>query len=67
MTLKQWDRKDDADYLELCRIKRNKAEYDRTGVATEQDAEELIEFAKDLRNSVMDWLKQHRPELVTGK
>lgn len=34
-------RKDDADYLELCRIKRNKAEYDRTGVATEQDADEL--------------------------
>src|SRR5215471_16684309 len=58
------DRKDDADYLEVCRIKRNKAEYDRTGVATEQDAEELIEFANGFRNDVTKWLKRHRPELV---
>src|SRR5215471_20072355 len=58
------DRKDDADYLEICRIKRNKAEYDRTGVATEQDAEELIEFANGFRNDVTKWLKRHRPELV---
>ncbi len=31
-------RKDDADYLETCRRKRNTAEYDRTGVVTDQDA-----------------------------
>jgi hypothetical protein len=31
-------RQDDADYLELCRRKRNIAEYDRTGAATEDDA-----------------------------
>ena len=60
------DRKDDADYLELCRIKRNKAEYDRTGVATEQDAEELIEFTNALRGDVLEWLNQNHTELVKG-
>ena len=60
------DRKDDADYLEICRIKRNKAEYDRTGVATEQDAEELIEFTNALRSDVLEWLNQNHPELVKG-
>src|SRR5215471_18314763 len=35
------ERKDDADYLETCRTKRNTAEYDMAGVATEKDASEL--------------------------
>ena len=33
---KKWQ--EDADYLDTCRRKRNTAEYDRAGVATEQDA-----------------------------
>jgi len=60
-------RKDDADYLEVCRIKRNKAEYDRTGVATEQDTAELIDFVRTLRRDAIEWLKQHRPDLAPGK
>jgi hypothetical protein len=35
------ERKDDADYLEMCRSKRNKAEYQIAGVATNEDASEL--------------------------
>ncbi len=58
------ERKDDADYLEVCRRKRNTTEYDRAGAATEQDAKELIEFTKELRADVLDWLKQHHPDLV---
>lgn len=57
-------RKDDADYLEVCRRKRNTTEYDRAGAATEEDATELIEFTKELRADVLDWLKQHHPDLV---
>lgn len=57
-------RNDDADYLEVCRRKRNTTEYDRAGAATEQDAKELIEFTKKLRADVLDWLKQHHPDLV---
>ncbi|MBM3319026.1 MAG: hypothetical protein FJY75_14360 [Candidatus Eisenbacteria bacterium] len=53
----------DADYLEICRIKRNAAEYEMAGVATAQDAAELIAFVKRLRVAVLDWLGSYHPEL----
>lgn len=55
--------KDDANYLDACRIKRNTVEYDYVGAATEQEAKELIAFAKELREQVIDWLRQNHPEL----
>ncbi|MBI5547631.1 MAG: hypothetical protein HY901_27425 [Deltaproteobacteria bacterium] len=57
-------RKDDAAYLETCRIKRNKVEYDQAGGATGADAQELLEFATTLREDVLAWLKDHHPQLV---
>lgn len=57
-------RQEDADYLELCRRKRNIAEYDRTGAATEGDAVELIEFTKELHADVLQWLRQNHPNLI---
>ena len=59
---KKWQ--EDADYLDTCRRKRNTAEYDRAGVATEQDATELVEFCEELRQSVLDWLTQNHPALL---
>ncbi|HLG15416.1 MAG TPA: hypothetical protein VJH03_13080 [Blastocatellia bacterium] len=56
--------KDNADYLETCRRKRNIAEYDRVGVVTEQDASELASFCRELRQGVFDWLNSNRPELA---
>ena len=58
------DRRNDAVYLEVCRVKRNNVEYDMAGVATQSDATELLEFARELHRSVLDWLKLHHPELV---
>ncbi len=58
----KWE--DDADYLDTCRRKRNIAEYDRAGVATTQDASELVEFCQTLRKEVTAWLSKHHPELV---
>ena len=58
------EREDDADYLDRCRRKRNIAEYDRTDVVTENDAQELIEFTRDLRAAVLQWLEKHHPNLV---
>ena len=55
--------KDEADYLETCRRKRNIAEYDRAGVATEQDASELAAFCRELRQEVLAWLDKHHPQL----
>lgn len=37
------DRKEDANFLETCRTKRNTVEYDYAGGATDADADELIE------------------------
>lgn len=56
--------KSDADYLDMCRNSRNKAEYDSVGVVSEQDAEELIQFVNTLRDDVLHWLKTHYPELL---
>src|SRR6266704_5597146 len=51
------DRKADAEYLDACRIKRNTVEYDRAGAATRKDADELIEFTRELQKTVCDWLQ----------
>ncbi len=56
----------DAAYLEACRTKRNTAEYDTAGVATDAEADELLQFAGKFRQEVMDWLREHHPRLVPG-
>ncbi len=56
-------RKADVDYLNACRIKRNTVEYDRIGGATGEDVLELVEFTRDLRKEVLEWLQQNHPEL----
>jgi len=61
------DHKDDADYLDTCRAKRNTVEYEMAGAATRQDAAELVDLAKELREEVLDWLKKHHPELLPRK
>ena len=58
------ERKGDAEYLDSCRAKRNIVEYDYVGGVTGHDADELIEFVKDLKADVLDWLNKNHPELV---
>ncbi len=60
-------RSDDADYLDTCRIKRNTAEYDSAGQVSLNEAAELIEFSKNLREEVISWLRLHHPELSPWK
>ena len=55
---------DDADYLDACRIKRNTAEYDRAGVATNEDAAELVKFTGELKEKVIAWLQVNHRNLV---
>ena len=61
------ERDGDAAYLEACRTKRNMAEYDMAGVATDADADELLRFAAELREEVIAWLKKNHPRLVSGR
>jgi len=58
------ERKDDADYLETCRIKRNQVEYDLVDQATAKQASELLAFVMELRHDVIIWLKTHSPGLA---
>lgn len=58
------DRQADADYLEACRTKRNKVEYDCVGGATGADADELIEFAESLEKDVLNCLRSKHPNLA---
>lgn len=54
----------DAEYLDVCRIKRNTVEYNYTGAATARDADELIQYAEQLKNEVNMWLSSKHPELL---
>ncbi|MBF0548394.1 MAG: hypothetical protein HQM08_28420 [Candidatus Riflebacteria bacterium] len=54
----------DAAYLDACRNKRNVVEYDYTGGATKADAEELMEFTRQLEKEVMKWIKNSHPNLL---
>ena len=58
------ERKNDADYLNSCRMKRNIVEYDYVGGATNADANELIEFVRDLKRDVINWLEKTHPEFI---
>jgi len=57
-------RKDDADYLDACRAKRNTAEYDAAGTVSQSEADELRAFATELRLDVIAWLKSDHPTLA---
>ncbi len=57
-------KKEDAQYLDDCRKKRNIVEYDYIGGASESNADELIVFVKEFRDEVITWLKKKHPELI---
>jgi hypothetical protein len=56
--------RDGADYLDTCRSKRNIAEYDSVGMVTEQEADELAAYTRELRGLVRTWLHEHHPDLL---
>lgn len=56
--------KDDADYLNACRSKRNVSEYESAGGVTHGDAGELIGFTVELEAKVMEWLRAKHRDLL---
>ncbi|MHB1293912.1 MAG: hypothetical protein ACYC4R_02845 [Anaerolineae bacterium] len=46
------------------RRKRNLGAYERAGLASDQEAQEMIALAIDLRARVMRWLESTHPELL---
>jgi hypothetical protein len=57
-------KKADATYLDSCRVKRNKVEYDYAGGVSDRDVDELIAFAQELKSEVLQWLGSIHPELL---
>jgi hypothetical protein len=58
------EKNDDTVYLDTCRAKRNTAEYDSVGVATDRDSDELIDFVKSFREEVLEYLRIKHPGLL---
>ena len=40
-------------------------EYDYVGGATEDDANELVGFAEELREDVLSWIENNHPQLLS--
>ena len=52
------------DQLNAFRRKRNIADYERVGMVSEREIKKMIALAKELRATVMEWLKKNHPELI---
>jgi hypothetical protein len=61
------DAQKDADYLEVCRKKRNETEYDFAGTVSEVEALELIDFCIEFRTTVIQWLEKNHKDLLPSK
>ena len=52
-----------ADYFETCRRKRNVIDYDRSHVATETEATEIVEKSRQFSDVVEAWIDSQYPAL----
>lgn len=52
-------------FFDACRRKRHTAVYDQVGAISDQEADEMIQFAKRLREQVERWIRQEHPKLLS--
>ena len=52
------------DLLDRFRKKRNTGTYERAGIISDHEADELLDIAGKLRALVLDWLRQSHPDLL---
>lgn len=50
--------------LDLFRKKRNLGGYERPGLISDQDAEEMIALAREIHEDVLRWFSANRPDLL---
>ena len=48
------------------RKKRNISGYERTGMISDHEVEEMIELAAQLRDDVVRWLRKNHPQLLSN-
>ena len=51
-------------YLSKCSTQRHHSLYDHAGVVSEQDAQDLLDTARQLMVEVLNWLRVHHSSLV---
>ncbi len=59
------DHRDNVEYLQSCRSKRNQVEYDSVGGVTADDARELVGFAQELREKTTKYLEKKHSSLLS--
>lgn len=52
------------DYLDNCRAKRNISDYERAGIISESEADELVKTVEWLHRNVEDWVRKHFEEYL---
>lgn len=57
---------DSVDTLDAVRRKRNISNYERAGTASSSEAEEVYNLVLSLRDRVLDWMREHHPELLSS-
>jgi len=53
-----------AAYFDICRRKRHKSVYERSGMVQQSDADELLAAAKKLLSGVEAWLRKEHSDLL---
>ena len=52
------------DQLDAYRRKRHQGAYERAGIASEQEADEMLALAAKLRQDLLGWLRVEHPDLT---
>ena len=58
---------DTAVYFDSCRTLRNRRDYDRVGVASKAEVDEVLRETDVFRDQVVDWLTREHPRLAEGQ
>ncbi len=64
---RQWGRRHTRSPRSTFRKKRNITGYERVGLVSDADAEEMRALALKIRGDVLDWLQRNQPELLIDK
>jgi hypothetical protein len=56
--------KSNADYLDVCRKKRNETEYDFAGNVSEDEVAELMDFFEELKTELIAWLRKNHKNFI---
>jgi hypothetical protein len=54
-----------SDYFDTCRRKRNVIDYMTSSVATDTEADEIVEQANEFRSLIEKWVRHRHPSVAT--